>query len=85
MSSGNTYGGAPPTGYTGGPPPALRPGGYVSRSVQDSTSWQKTGVDTQQQQQQQQQPPQQYQAYPGTPPPQGAAPGSVSFLSQHPS
>ncbi|KAJ6096616.1 hypothetical protein N7486_007362 [Penicillium sp. IBT 16267x] len=25
-----TYGGAPPAGYTGGPPAALRPGGYVS-------------------------------------------------------
>lgn len=29
-SNQGTYGGAPPTGYTGGPPAALRPGGYVS-------------------------------------------------------
>ncbi|KAJ5217021.1 hypothetical protein N7468_010029 [Penicillium chermesinum] len=29
-SNQGTYGGAPPSGYTGGPPAALRPGGYVS-------------------------------------------------------
>ncbi|KAJ5653095.1 hypothetical protein N7490_000098 [Penicillium lividum] len=32
-----TYGGAPPAGYTGGPPAALRPGGYVSNQLHETT------------------------------------------------
>ncbi|OQD73222.1 hypothetical protein PENDEC_c016G01453 [Penicillium decumbens] len=51
MSNTGSYQGAPPAGYTGGPPAALQPGGS--------------------------QQPQQYQAYPGSPPPQG----SVSYPS----
>ncbi|KAJ5669438.1 hypothetical protein N7462_010508 [Penicillium macrosclerotiorum] len=34
--SAGTYGGAPPTGYPGGPPAALRPGGYQQQQQQPS-------------------------------------------------
>ncbi|KAL2835125.1 hypothetical protein BDW59DRAFT_137159 [Aspergillus cavernicola] len=60
-NSGGVYGGAPPTGYTGGPPTAgagagAGPGGYQQKQQQPQGG--------------QQQQPQQYQAYPG-----GSAPG----------
>ncbi|KAL3475639.1 hypothetical protein BJX99DRAFT_229347 [Aspergillus californicus] len=67
-NSGGVYGGAPPTGYTGGPPSAGAgagapgPGGYQQKQQQPPQS----------QSQSQTQQPQQYQAYPG---PGGSAPG----------
>ncbi|KAJ5583554.1 hypothetical protein N7535_002174 [Penicillium sp. DV-2018c] len=47
MANSGTYGGSPPSGYTGGPPAALQAGGSSQQ--------------------------QQYQAYPGSPAPQGSA------------
>ncbi|KAJ5772950.1 Transcription factor RfeF [Penicillium paradoxum] len=80
MANSGTYGGAPPSGYTGGPPSSLQAGGSVSHFISSLVPRrhlrEKSANSSQSQQSQ-------YQAYPGSPAPQGssynASPSPASY------